>query len=371
MPSFTLYDILELSKGCSQDDIKKAYKRLAKSNHPDKGGSEDTFKKINDAYNVLSDPNSRRQYDMMGDEGRAGGGGFPFPFGGPGGAAFQDMFRGFDFFGGGGSQGHQQRKEKTSPLVHIVTISIHEAYTGLSKEIRVTSYHACSECITKCVTCQGTGQKKEIRQIGPGMISQSISTCNVCSGTGNSNSSAGTCTHCNGMKKKEKTEMIHMVIPPGSMTGDQIGVPNKGNQDLHKDIGDLIIRIQVNNNLNLNGAYRGSIAISGAHLVYTIGIDMGDALCGFEVTLPHPSEKDGLQIKTKEMESKTINCNKTYIIPRKGMPVKNNAGTFGDVHVKFSLNHQDTNLCDMSAEDAETIASIFAKYKKHAKHTKN
>ncbi|KAJ0083447.1 hypothetical protein Patl1_30235 [Pistacia atlantica] len=160
------YEILGVSKNASQDDLKKAYKKAAIKNHPDKGGDPEKFKELAQAYEVLSDPEKREIYDQYGEdalkEGMGGGGGGHDPF-----DIFQSFFGGSPF-GGGSSRGRRQRRGED--VVHPLKVSLEDLYQGTTKKLSLSRNVICSKCngkgsksgaSTKCVGCQGTGMKPD------------------------------------------------------------------------------------------------------------------------------------------------------------------------------------------------------------------
>uniref|UniRef100_A0A0A9CTF6 GSVIVT00002640001 n=1 Tax=Arundo donax TaxID=35708 RepID=A0A0A9CTF6_ARUDO len=163
------YEILGVPKDASQDDLKKAYRKAAIKNRPDKGGDPEKFKELAQAYEVLSDPEKREIYDQYGEdalkEGMGGGGGMHDPF-----DIFQSFFGGSPFGGGGSSRGRRQRKGED--VVHPLKVSLEELYNGTSKKLSLSRNVLCSKCngkgsksgaSSRCAGCQGSGYKVQIR----------------------------------------------------------------------------------------------------------------------------------------------------------------------------------------------------------------
>ena len=208
------YEVLGVQKTATDDELKKAYRKLAKKYHPDanpdnKEEAEAKFKEINEAYETLSDPQKRKMYDQFGPDGPQGFGGNGGPFGGQGGYySYTGGFDGFGDFGDfsdifssfftGGFGGRQSSKRQTGPRkgadlnVH-VDISFEDAFLGVDKEIIITRNETCKECSgtgakpgtkpMKCPTCQGTGQVKQVQNTILGSV-QTTRTCSECHGTG-------------------------------------------------------------------------------------------------------------------------------------------------------------------------------------------
>ncbi|MFH1361340.1 MAG: DnaJ domain-containing protein, partial [bacterium] len=194
------YEVLGVKKESSADEIKRAYRKLAREYHPDvnkEAGSDSKFKEINEAYQVLSDPNKRSQYDYYGSAGGPGGAGGFEGFGG-GGSPFQG-FEGFGDFGDifdtffGGSRGGRRASARGADLRYDLRITLEEAAKGLEQEIEIIHFIACNTCKTsgakpgskpkRCPTCQGTGQVKRVQRTILGNFTQ-VMPCSSCQGSG-------------------------------------------------------------------------------------------------------------------------------------------------------------------------------------------
>src|SRR5690606_35203209 len=208
------YEILEISKSATAEEIKKAYRKQALKHHPDKNPgdkvAEEKFKEAAEAYEVLSDPQKKARYDQFGHAGVGGAGGF-----GGGGMNMEDIFSHFgDIFGGhfggfgggfGGSRSSAQRVRKGSDLRVKVKLTLKEIATGVEKKIKVKKYVACSHCsgtgaengsgYSTCSTCNGTGRVTRVTNTILGQM-QTASTCPTCSGDGKIITNK--CSHCNG-----------------------------------------------------------------------------------------------------------------------------------------------------------------------------
>lgn len=239
------YEVLGLEKGASDDEIKKAFRKMAMKYHPDRNpgdkNAEEQFKQVNEAYSVLSDPDKKSKYDRFGHAGvdpnaGFGDGGFG-GFGGFGAGGFEDIF---DMFGGmfGGGSSRQRRRNgpiKGNDLQKAMTITFEEAAFGTKKEIQISKYVECKTCSgtgaqpgTSKVTCSKCGGTGEIRtsQRTPFGTFQSSSPCPDCGGTGKINEHP--CGDCGGTGKVRKTVTISVDIPAGVDNDSVISIKGQG-----------------------------------------------------------------------------------------------------------------------------------------------
>lgn len=268
------YKILGVDKNASSEEIKKAFRKLAHQYHPDKqGGSEEKFKEINEAYQVVGDPEKRKKYDQFGadfeSQGGFGGGAtwedfmkyargdfstrggstFGGDFGGIDlGDVFGDLF-GFSGRGGGG----RTHKNRGSDIQVDVSLAFLEAVFGVEKELRLMKHNACDVCggtgaepgssLTTCTTCQGRGQILQVQRTILGAM-QTATTCHACQGIGRIPEKR--CKHCGGkgVVRNESTYMIK--IPAGIDDGEVIRLSGKGeNPGRGGSVGDLYVRVHV------------------------------------------------------------------------------------------------------------------------------
>jgi len=248
-----LYDILGVRRDATLEEIKKAYRQLAIKYHPDrnKGNkeAEEKFKEINQAYEILSDPEKRRQYDQFGEAGVRGGGyadASNFDFSDIFGSAFGDIFG--EFFGGTRRRSRSTARQGSDILLHI-RISFDEAYRGVRREVRVERSDQCSVCNGSgaepgsgrkmCSTCRGTG---EIR-VSHGFF-QMAQTCPSCRGQGTVIEKL--CRSCQGTGFVRGGRTVEVAIPAGIDSGQKIRVPGEGNAGVGGGPrGDLYIEVTV------------------------------------------------------------------------------------------------------------------------------
>ncbi|MBI2021116.1 molecular chaperone DnaJ [Candidatus Giovannonibacteria bacterium] len=249
------YEILGVSKNASKDEIKRAYRKLAHQHHPDKnGGSDDKFKEINEAYQILSDDRKRQQYDQFGstysqqgapDWGFGGFGGAGAPEWGDLGDIFEDLFGGF----GGAARG---RRARGSDISIEIDISFAESVFGGSRNVIIEKNSACEPCrgtgaehgtsLKTCTVCQGSGTVRESRRSIFGSFT-SLRTCTVCGGKGEVPERP--CKQCGGKGVTHKQEGININIPAGIRSGEAIKLTGIGEAIPGGSSGDLYVRIRV------------------------------------------------------------------------------------------------------------------------------
>ncbi|MDR2658200.1 MAG: molecular chaperone DnaJ [Oscillospiraceae bacterium] len=250
------YEVLEITKNASDADIKAAFRKKAKQYHPDlhpnDKEAEMRFKEVNEANEVLSDPQKRARYDQFGHEGFGQGGMGGFDFNGFGGSGGIDSIFGM-FFGSGGGQQRRSGPERGADLRYDLSITFEEAAFGVKKEFRYQRQENCDMCggsgakpgttPEKCKTCNGTGQVKSTTNslFGPTMT---VRTCSVCGGTGKI--IIDRCTKCggNGRVRVTKTETVN--IPAGVDDGQGLTISGKGEPGRKNGpAGDLLVFISV------------------------------------------------------------------------------------------------------------------------------
>lgn len=249
------YEVLELNKNAGQEDIKKAYRRLARKFHPDVNPgdqeAEAKFKEVKEAYDVLSDPQKRDSYDRFGHQYEAfqGGGFGDFGFSGGIENIFDAFFKGG--FSGGGR--HQETSRRGSDLRYDYEITLEEAFKGKEAQIKIPRTENCPDCNgsgakkgtspEKCTACGGTGQREVIRQTALGNF-VSISTCDRCRGSGTIIKDP--CPNCHGQGRVMREKKIEVNIPAGVDSGTRIRVSGEGEAGLRGGPpGDLYIFIHV------------------------------------------------------------------------------------------------------------------------------
>ena len=295
------YEVLGVSKSATDDELKKAYRKLAKQYHPDanpnnKEEAEKKFKEINEAYETLSDPQKRKMYDQFGPDGPAGfgggtGGGSYYTSGFDGFSDFGDLGDIFSSFFGGGFGSRNSRRNNNGPvqgadLKCSVDITFEESFLGTEKEIVINRSETCTTCggngakpgtvIDKCNVCGGTGQIRQVQNTILGQM-QTTRTCSNCNGTGKVIKQP--CENCRGKGKIRKQAKIKVKIPAGIDDNQTIVLRGEGEAGSRGGAkGDLYIVIKVK---------KHSIYTRSGNDVYcTIPITFTQATLGADLEIP-------------------------------------------------------------------------------------
>jgi len=332
------YEVLGVSKNATKDEIKKAYRKQALKNHPDKNPgnkeAEERFKEAAEAYEVLSNDEKRARYDQYGHAGMGNNmGGFN------GGMTMDDIFSSFgDIFGdafggafGGRSRGgRSQRVNKGTNLRLKVKLTLEEFARGAEKKLKVSKYVTCNTCsgtgaaspsdVTTCKTCGGTGHTVRVMNTILGQM-QTSAPCNVCGGEGKVITKK--CQKCYGEGIVQAEEVIPLSIPAGLANGMQLSVSGKGNAARRGGInGDLIILIDEEPHPEL--------IREGNDLIYNLFISIPDAILGSNVEVPTIEGKARIKIDPGTQGGKILR------LRGKGLPDVNGYGR-GDLLVNVNV----------------------------------
>ena len=327
------YDRLGVSKDASQDEIKRAYRKMSKKYHPDinkEPGAEEKYKEVQEAYETLSDDQKRAAYDQYGPDGAngfGGQGGFGGFDGGAGFGGFEDIFS--SFFGGGATRNPNAPRQGDN-LQYRVNLSFEEAIFGAEKEVHYNREATCKTCSgsgakpgtspVTCGRCHGQGVINVDTQTPLGMMRRQV-TCDVCHGTGQEIKEP--CQTCHGTGHEKQSHKVSVKIPAGVETGQQIRLAGQGEAGFNGGpYGDLFVIINVNPS--------DKFTRDGSTIYYTLNISFVQAALGDTVEVPtvHGNVEMTIPAGTQ--------TGKTFRLKGKGAP-RLRGGSQGDQHVTVKI----------------------------------
>ena len=306
------YEVLGVARDASAEDIKKAFRRKARETHPDVNdgeGAEDTFKRINEAYEVLSDPAKRESYDRFGTaDPRAAGGGYSY------GGDFFGMDDLFSVFFGGVHGAASRPSPEGRDLRAQIVVTLEEAAAGVEREVSVARLVTCETCTgsgaaeggsaERCPTCHGTGQQRTQRRTLLGVMQTAI-PCERCGATGTVISNP--CTTCRGQGRVSGSEMVTVSVPAGVPDGYTMRVPGQGEAGLRgARPGDLLVTVRV--------APHEFLHRDGPDLHAMAGINIAQAALGGTILVP------GLAADVEVSFGTGVHAGDTVRVRGRGMP---------------------------------------------------
>jgi molecular chaperone DnaJ len=336
------YEVLGVSKGASEAEIKKAYRQMALKYHPDKNpddkSAEEKFKEAAEAYDVLGNAEKKQKYDQYGHRGMGGNGG---GYGGGQHMNMDDIFSQFgdvfggahpfeSFFGGGNSGGSRRQVNRGTNLRVKVKLTLEEIANGVEKKIKVTKFIPCSPCkgtggesgsgFSTCTTCKGNGQVRRVTNTILGQM-QTTAACPTCGGQGQIITKK--CKSCHGSGIVRGEEVITMNIPAGVAEGMQLSMSGKGNAAERGGIpGDLLIVIEEIEHPELQR--------DGNNLLYDLYISFADAALGTAVEVPTVDGKAKIKLDAGTQPGKVLR------LKGKGLP-EVNSHSKGDLLVNINV----------------------------------
>ncbi|MEA2446567.1 MAG: molecular chaperone DnaJ, partial [Actinomycetota bacterium] len=285
------YEVLGVSRQASQEEIKRAYRKLARTYHPDANqddpSAEERFKEITVSYEVLSDPQKRQNYDTFGDD--KFGGASVGDFGG-----ISDLFS--SFFGGFGQSG-RRGPARGADILAEVELTLEEAAEGVEREVEIKTLAACPDCDgsgsapgtfpTRCSECGGTGEQRQVRRTVFGNV-MTATTCSRCGGRGEE--ILDPCPTCAGSGRTQVTEVMTVRVPPGIDDGAQLRVTGRGEAGPRGGMsGDLYVGIKV--------APHEFLQRAGADLGCQVTVPMTVAALGGSAEVPTLDGSETIEIK--------------------------------------------------------------------------
>ena len=303
------YELFGLDGTASSADIRKAYKKLLIKCHPDKGGDPVKFQEIQNAYEVLSDPNSKEIYDKYGEEGLKKG--------------------------GGQSDSNLNKKAKAPSMLFTIRVNLEDIYTGLSRELEITRDRCCKACKGTgskscstgytCSGCRGTGQVLKLVNTNFGMM-QSAADCSACGGKGTTISEDDKCGECKFTKLTADKKILIVEVEKGAPDGCRYTFSGEGNEKPGFEVGDVNVEIFLENKTKFER--------KGADLATTIDITIIEALTQFEIELKH---LDGRTIYIQNKKGEVIQPGVVKTVKEAGLPFHGSPYKFGNLYVSFNV----------------------------------
>jgi molecular chaperone DnaJ len=351
------YEVLGVERGASDAEIKRAFRRLAQRWHPDVNASEEAherFKEVNEAYQILSDPQRRQAYDMFGSAGLGGAGGPGFGDFGAGVGGFGDIFDAF--FGGAQTNARRGRPPVGSDLRYDLRISFEEAVTGTDKEIEFPVLDRCPTCsgsgaapgatASTCSQCSGRGEVRTVRQTMLGQM-VNVATCPRCRGEGKVIDTP--CATCHGDGRTERRRKLRVSIPAGIDEGHQIRLSNEGEAGPRGGpSGSLYVAVHV--------APHPRLKRDGTELYCQLDVSIVQAALGATMRVPTVEGEEDVEVKAGTQPGAEIR------LRGRGVPHLRRAGTRGDLHVMINVvvptkltKAQRAHLEAYAADAGETV----------------
>ncbi len=352
------YQILGVSRDADKDELKRAYRRLARQYHPDvnkESGAEEKFKEINRAYEVLSEPETRARYDRFGEAGVGGAAGASgFDYGDMGGFAdiFETIFSGF---GGGGMGTGTQSRRRTGPvrgddLRLDLKLDFREAVFGGEKQIKIPHLESCSTCggsgakpgtgVSTCGTCSGSGQVRRATRTPFGSFAQ-VSVCPTCNGRGQVIDEK--CGTCHGAGRQQVTKKLKITIPPGVDNGTRLRVAGEGDAGVRNGTaGDLYVYLFVESDSQFTREginIKSEITVSYLQAILGCRLEIDTVDGQEEITIPAGTQPDTVLT----LENKGV--------PKLGNPVsRGNHLITVKVNIPTRINTEEKELLEKLAK---------------------
>lgn len=332
------YEILGVPKTATYEEIRKAYRKQAKTKHPDKGGSEQEFQELQQAYEVLSDENKRKIYDKYGEEGIKEG--------------RDNQPEGMDIFDILNGGGRRRGKRKTKSILKSFDVSLEDVYLGKEKIFEISRYRICEKCKgsgsknpnanTKCPSCDGKGVKIVIQKLPMGIF-QSQQQCSECNGEGYIIKEKDKCPECRGNKVAKKEKMIKIMLDKGAPDGKRYTFEGEADEIPDYEPGDVVVEINIKKH--------NKFVRKGADLLYKADITLLEALTGFKMEITH---LDGRKILVKTRPGEIIKPGVLKTVEECGMPFFEAPNRFGNLFIEFNIKFPKS-IDDSQASQLKTL----------------
>lgn len=327
------YDILGVKPNCTNDDLKKAYRKLALKYHPDKNPNEgERFKLISQAYEVLSNPEKRRIYDQGGEqaikEGGTGGGGFSSPM---------DIF---EMFFGMGGRSRERGPKRGKDTVYQMSVSLEELYNGTTRKLSCEKQVLCPKCEGRgtknpnsgpehCVSCKGSGMQVRIEHLGPSIVQQIQQRCSDCHGQGERIAPNNRCKNCDGKKVVREKKILEVHIDKGMEDGQRITFTSEGDMAPGLDQpGDIIVVLDEKEDPNFK-------RVNTDDLLYVMKLTLTESLCGFQRGI---TTLDNRTLVVTSLPGEVVKHGAVKCIYSEGMPRWKNPFEKGKLVVQFLVD---------------------------------
>ena len=333
----SFYKVLGVEKTATKDEIRKAYRTLIRTKHPDKGGDKDEFQKIQLAYDTLSDENKRKVYDDYGEEGLKEG-------------MTEEPTSIFDIFNGGGQK---KARRRTKSVLQAMEVSLEDIFVGKEKYLEIKRYRICKKCKgngskdpnanTKCTSCNGRGVKMVVQRMG-NTILQSQQGCPECRGEGYVIKNEDKCTACNGQKVTQESKTLKILLDKGAPDGKRYTFEGESDEMPGYDPGDVIIEIRIKKH--------DKFERTGADLTMTADISLLEALTGFQLLITH---LDGRKVLITSKKGEIIKPGMMKTVKECGMPFYDHPTRFGNLYIKFNVKFPKS----LKDEQKSAIKQLF------------